>query len=236
MIKIITKNGRWKDYFNYKESEVKLSVIFAIVFLLVSMVIDVYGKFYLYADEIKSLFYCLIGAFIGIAGIALSGIAILVSMFTEKQIETIEKNNGQGIIEKIMSSFAFLAFNVIIGVIWMIIAIMIITGVEWMPNQIVFYFVEFLGIYYILFNLFYTVSLVFNCIQCFSIKRIYDTNSEKAFFDKANEVRIDYILSYVLRQNDISREQFLKTLDKYSANSEYEKELIDYFKNYYREK
>lgn len=165
----------------------------------------------------------------------MSGIAILTSMFTEKQIETIERNNGKGVIEKIMSSFAFLAFNVVLAVCLMIILLIIITGIEWMPYKIIFYLIEALFAYVIFFNLFYTVSLVFNCIQCFSIKRIYDANSEKDFFNKANEVRIDYILSYILSQNNISREQFLETLDRYSANSEYEEELVEYFKNYYRE-
>lgn len=235
MIKNITKNGRWKDYLNCNEAEVRLSFVFTAILIFLSVLLDVYGKFHLYSEDVKSLLYCLIGAFIGIAGIALSGIAILVSMFTEKQIATIEKNNGEGVIEKIMSSFAFLAFNVIIAVIGMIIIIMVIIGVEWMPSQPVFYFVEAVVLYFVFFNMFYMVSLVFNCIQCFAIRRIYDTNSEKDFFDKANEVRIDYVLTYILSQNNISREQFLETLDKYSANSEYEKELIEYFKNYYRE-
>lgn len=235
MIEIIRKNGRWKDYFKFKEAEVKLSCMVTVILVLVSILVNMYGKFEQYQPEIKSLFYCLIGAFIGIAGFSLSGIAILTSMFTEKQIETIEKNNGRGVIERIMSSFAFLAFNVVFAVLFMIILLIIITGIEKMPPQIIFYLLEALYTYIVFFNLFYTVSLVFNCIQCFTIKRIYDVNSEKDFFDKANEVRIDYILSYILRQNNISREQFLETLDGYSANSEYEEALIDYFKNYYRE-
>lgn len=235
MIEIIKKNKRWKDYFNIEEAEVKFSCVVTIVLVLVSVFVDMYGNFFLYQADVKSFFYCLIGAFIGIAGISLSGIAILTSMFTEKQIETIERNNGKGVIEKIMSSFAFLAFNVVLAVCLMIILLIIITGIEWMPYKIIFYLIEALFAYVIFFNLFYTVSLVFNCIQCFSIKRIYDANSEKDFFNKANEVRIDYILSYILSQNNISREQFLETLDRYSANSEYEEELVEYFKNYYRE-
>ena len=234
MIEMIKKTARWKDYFKFREAEVKLSCFVTIVLIMVSVFVNMYGNFEQYEGEIKSLFYCLIGAFIGIAGFSLSGIAILTSMFTEKQIETIEKNNGKGVIEKIMSSFAFLAFNVVFAVVFMVFLLIIIIGIEGMPNKLVFYLLETLEIYIIFFNLFYTVSLVFNCIQCFTIKRIYDVNSEKDFFDKANEVRIDYILSYVLSQNNISREKFLETLDKYSANSEYEEELIEYFKNYYR--
>lgn len=235
MIDIIKKNGRWKDYFNIKEPEVCFSIVFTIIIMAVSVLVNIYGDFRLYQEDVKSLFYCIIGAFIGIAGFSLSGIAILTSMFTEKQIETIEKNNGRGVIERIMSSFAFLAFNVVAFVGVMIIILICVTGELQIPNAVVFYAVEAICIYAIFFNMFYTVSLVFNCIQCFSIKRIYDKNSEKDFFEKANEVRIDYMLSFILKENGISREQFLKSLNQYSAHSEYEKELIEYFKNYYRE-
>lgn len=233
MLEMIKKYGRWKDYFNFKEAEVVLSCLFVCILLIVSFLLDIYGNFSLYQNDVKSLLYCLIGAFIGIAGFSLSGIAILTSMFSEKQIETIEKNNGKGIIEKIMSSFAFLAFNVIITVVSMIILLFFIISSNNLINIIAFYFVEGVFAYMVCFNLFYTVSLVFNCIQCFGIKRIYDTNSEKDFFDKANEVRIDYILSFILKQNNITREEFLKTLDSYTAQSEYEDELIEYFKKYY---
>lgn len=235
MIKMIGQYKRWKDYLNFKEAEVKISFLCVIVFLSISMLLDMRGNFAIYQEDIKTLIYSLIGGFIGIAGLALSGIAILTSMFSEKQIETIEKNNGKGIIERIMSSFAFLAFNVVLTVIYMILLVLFIISNYRVPGAVAFYAIEALTVYAICFNLFYTVSLVFNCIQCFGIKRIYDVNSEKDFFDKANELRIDYILSFVLKQNNITREEFLKTLDKYSVQSEYEKELIEYFKKYYGE-
>lgn len=67
MIEIIKKNKRWKDYFNIEEAEVKFSCVVTIVLVLVSVFVDMYGNFFLYQADVKSFFYCLIGAFIGIA-------------------------------------------------------------------------------------------------------------------------------------------------------------------------
>lgn len=235
MFDIIKKYNKLNDYIQIKEPEVKLSLLFSLVIIFISNMLKIYENFSIFESDIKSLFLCLIGGFIGLAGFALSGVAILSSMFNEKQIVSIEQINGEGTLEKIMSSFVFLSLSAVFLVILLTVMILFIVSPIIICNFILFNIIEFICVYFVLFNLFYTVALVANCISCFVIKNVYNSKLKKDFFDQANEVRIDYILSRILEDN-ISRENFLNDLDKVSKTKpDYYKELMQYFEQYYRE-
>ena len=64
------------------------------------------------------------------------------------------------------------------------------------------------------------------------------SSKEKSLHDLANEVRIDYLLSYVLKMNGTCRRDFLSTLDSLIDSSEIseKEELKHYLHNYYPNK
>ena len=86
--------------------------------------------------------------------------------------------------------------------------------------------------------MFYIIALIENCIKINEIKntinKIYEV--EKTTVDRANELRIDYILAIVLEEKGISKNDMLKTLynmiDKTKETNE--KELKEYLGRYYK--
>lgn len=235
MLKKLYRFNKFKDYFSYKESEVRTAFTISIVILFILINIGFYKEMMRLTPIIQNLLLCLLGGFIGLLGFSLSGIAFMIGLFQKQQVQIIEKINGKGSIEKIMSSFAFLAYNIGFVIICIIVAYLITGSRLELPTEIVFYLLIFIFIYIILFCIFYTIALVFNCICLFSINNIYTTFQEKDIFDKANEVRIDYILSILLEICKISKEDFLKDLNNKTDNmSEKDKKDIKrYFEQYY---
>ena len=81
------------DLINIKEWEVKCAVVVSCVFVVIFVYIDIYEKYSLYIDAIENLTTNILNAFIGLLGFSLSGIAIIVSMFSKKEVELIEKDS-----------------------------------------------------------------------------------------------------------------------------------------------
>lgn len=235
MLGTITKNGRWKDYLNFRESEVKIAILLSILVLMLFEYLEIYNNMILFDGIIIDILLCLIGGFIGLIGFALSGIAIMIGLFSKKQINLIEQNSKKGILEQIMSSFAFLALNVAINVFVLIVVLLLLSSNRKLVSLFAFVILLIVISYFTFFNIFYTVSLVFNCITCFSIKNIYDRCESKDFFDEANEIRIDFILSIILKINDITEEQFIGNLEEAvkKTDTNEQKDLIDYFYKFY---
>jgi hypothetical protein len=120
-----------------------------------------YNKFNIFSETLLDIFMCFLGGYIGIIGFSLSGMAIMLGLFNKKQIQTIEKHNGQGVIEDIMSSYAFLSFVSAINIFLFVILDFAISSDKKRISIVLFWICVFIIIYLALFNIFYAVSLVF---------------------------------------------------------------------------
>lgn len=235
MIKILKKNERWKDYFNLKEDEVKLSLLLAIMFLILFLQCDFFVNINNYLGLIKDvLLYTAAGA-LGLIGVSLSGVAIITALFSKKQVEKIERYNGSGSFERMMSSFLFLAFNCALLFGFCMMLVILSQSDLPAPDENILMLVVFVTIYFILFDIFYTVSLVGNCIKIFDIRNTYGEIKEKDFFAIANEIRIDLVILTILKKYKISEDEFLEELKKAVEHSEIncKQEMMEYFYKYY---
>lgn len=235
MVSLLKKYHRLYDYFKIKEPEVYLSVVFTAIILFVLIKINMYCNFIDFSETIQEILMGLVSGMLGLIGIALSGVAIITGLFSKKNVDIIEKRNGCGTFERIMSSFLFLSMSCALYVFYTIILVLIINSNEPVIEPHFFYAICVITVYFAIFNILYTVSLVGNCIRIFAIRNTYEKIKEKDFFDYANEFRIDYILSGITQKCDISQEEFLNDLEKIVNDSKVEnkEELINYFYWYY---
>ena len=235
MLEMLTRNKKWKDYLNYKENEVVISFIFSALLCLGLMFCNLYEDFHHFEEIIKDILIGVGTSSIGIIGLALSGVAIITGLFSTDQISKIEKYNGQGSFERLMSSFLFLAFNCALLFVFSIMGIFFSGSNLSIPDKRVFFVIIFLYTYFTLYNIFYAVSLVGNCIAIFKIRNTYNAIIEKDFFDVANEIRIDFIYSTILKKYNISEKEFLNSLESAVQNSDIDckERLIDYYYRYY---
>lgn len=228
-------NNRWKDFINIKEKEVQFSIILSILAVVVINLLDVYKDFLYFEDIIQSILLEITGGMIGLLGFALSGVAIIVSLFSEKQIRLIELYNEPGIIEKIMTSFVFLSICSVMNIMISICINIAISSNKTVVDEFAFYILAIIVIYLICFTLVYTVNLVYGCIELFTIKKTYAEVEKKDFFHKANELRINFILISLLRKYKISEEDMVEELDRMTdaINDKDEQKLKEYFHRSY---
>lgn len=235
MIKLLSTNKKWKDYINYKEDENKIALIMAVAICVILNICKFYECFNQYSDLIENILLGIATGALSIIGLALSGVSIIIGLFSRKQIMLIEKHNGEGSFEKIMSSFLFLAFNCANMLIICIVLLIVLKSNLVLARKSILYLITFFLVYFIVYNVFYAVSLVGNCIRIFKIRNIYDVITEKEFMDEANEIRIDLIYSTLLNKYNISQDEFMAELENAvkDSNVKSKKELIDYYYKYY---
>ena len=235
MLKLLKQYRRWHDFFNIKEPEVYLSISLTMITLVVANYINLYEEFVDFSATVQNILLYLAAGMLGIMGIALSGVAIITGLFSKKTVETIEKMNEKGIFEKIMSSFLLLAMSCALYAFFAFILVVVIGSKKPVIDIQLFYIIMVAVIYFAIFNILYTVSLVGNCIKIFAIRNKYDEIKEKNFYDIANELRIDYILKGVVGKYGITQTEFLHDLEDLVNVSEInnKEELINYFYRYY---
>lgn len=108
----------------------------------------------------------------------------------------IKKSNNEEKIEKILLSFQFLSFNLALGIFFSFLLDFLIFSEKNLVSVYVFYLIFFIYSYFVFFNIFYTVSLVGNCISLYKIKNLYDDIEleRTTLIELLNDVRIDFIL------------------------------------------
>ena len=151
----------------------------------------------------------------------------------------IKKSNNEEKIEKILLSFQFLSFNLALGIFFSFLLDFLIFSEKNLVSVYVFYLIFFIYSYFVFFNIFYTVSLVGNCISLYKIKNLYDDIELEriTLIELLNDVRIDFILAQIgeLRKKDPKDivEELIQTVKQSSIE---EKEtLLKYLEEHYKE-
>lgn len=235
MLRSIFKYDKLKDVINIHETEVWLSIIISICLCWVLKGLDLYDNFNSFISTIDSILNCFIEGYLGIIGFALSGMALMLGLFGKKQIESIEKLNGKGVLEEIMSSYAFLAFVSAINLVILVVISFAIVSDKPLIAERYFWVLVCVICYLTLFNVFYAVALVFNCISLFIIYKLYNTETVNDNLSIANEVRVDYLLRMLVQICQLSREDVLNQLEEESVGlpTETRDALKKYFEKHY---
>jgi hypothetical protein len=231
------ENKKWKDYFNFKSFECKMSFILMVIIIFSFKFLDVYNKFGFYITSLQNITIYVAQALIGMLGIILAGIAIIVSVLNKDSLSSIEKINEKGSIQRVLVSFEFLIFNIGIGIFVFFLINLILYSHQKMIPIFWFYFVLAVISYFLAFIIFYTISLTGNCIRVFFINDLYTNISleEKGIYEIANEVRIDYLLYCLHKTSNLSPKELMEDLDKFvdSSNVPDKEAIKKYLKNYY---
>ncbi|KUO71449.1 MAG: hypothetical protein APF81_09060 [Desulfosporosinus sp. BRH_c37] len=193
-----------------------------------------YSNFHTYSVPFQNITIYIASSFIGMIGIILAGIAVIVGKLEVNVVKLIEEINGKGTVEKILVSFEFLAFNIGIGIFTFLLLHIILYSNKPLICIGLFYTMFGLITYLFLFIIFYTVSLVSNTVNVFTISNTYNQiiGREKSLFDTANEIRIDFLLrGYIVG----SREQFLRDLLQFvdDSNINNKEQVKNYFSKCY---
>ena len=83
------------DLVNIHETEVKLAIIFTAFTIFILVYLQIYNNFSLFEERFSSILEMLSGGLIGLLGFSISGIAIIVTLFTKEETYWITKLNGE---------------------------------------------------------------------------------------------------------------------------------------------
>ncbi|MBP2240331.1 hypothetical protein J2Z40_000886 [Cytobacillus eiseniae] len=231
------ENQKWDDYINFKSFECRMSLIVTIIMILSFKYLDVYTKFDLYLTPLQNITVYVAQALIGMLGIILAGIAIIVSVLNKDSLNSIEKVNGKGKVQRVLISFEFLTFNIGIGIFLFFLLNLILYSHQELIPVLWFYLVLAISSYFLAFIIFYTISLTGNCIRVFYINDLYSSilDKEKSIYEIANEVRVDYLLYSLHKASNLSPQELLDDLDEFvdSSNIPNKEVIKKYLKNYY---
>lgn len=230
--------NRIYDLINLKEWEVKISIVITAVLLFFLYYFDFYNDFHIFESGITDFILCGLGAMFGMLGFALSGVAIIVSLFSKNEVRIIHKINGKSTIDYLLSSYVFLAINVAVqGVILLLLYLALLSDKSILDKKI-FWVITCIEVYHIIFIIFYTVALIENCIKMYKIKNIYEEieNKEKNFYSTVNEIKIDFIFSTLINNFGCSLEEIVKNLILFINDStiENKEKIMKYIENQYK--
>lgn len=240
MIERIKKYGRLCDYFAFTHFEVYGSIICTLIFgFVLFRVFGFYDGFLGVQDDVKQIVCEVIGGSFSLIGMSLAGMAIITSLFPPEVLALIEKVDENDTINRVLSQFEFSALNLGIQIVYLTIIYMAIASNQEMVGKAFFTCIVVLVLYHFFFNIFYIIALIGNCIKINQIKNACNKVSsvEKSIIDRANEIRIDYLLAIVLSDRGIDRKQVLGKLDEMieKSNDANKTEIKNYLRNYYRE-
>lgn len=228
----------WKVFLDNK-FEILMSLISTCLIVLIGEYVGLYNYFEYYIEMINALIICIIGCIFAAIGFSLSGIAIISSLFTSQDIKKIEKYNGKGKIKKLLLYYYTLAKNLGINTVVLILCYFIINSTLDKPNGLIFRSGTSLIVFFTLYNMFYMISLVKNCIELYEIKNIYDNiqEYERNIIDDVNEIRIDLLFKYLIENSDKNVEEICNEIIEDIKGSEYDRkeEMIEYIEECYKQ-
>ncbi len=231
------KYKKWRGLTDIGSLEVPLAFILTVGFSIFVINMDIHSNITTYQEPFKNICITIASALIGIIGILLAGISIVTGTISKEVQKIICKLNDKDSIERILISFEFIAFIIGFQIVAFIAIYLSLFSPEAVVNKYAFYAIFAVMTYLLFFTIFYVIGLVGNCIKVFSISNTYHEVLElkKDFFDKANEIRIDFILNTILTSKT-NKEAFLIELRKFvqAHDIEGKEELIKYFDDYYK--
>lgn len=110
----------WKRKLNLQEPEVVRALLTSILFLIVFLYIDFYNVFLNHIGDLRTLILGLIGGLLSLLGFSITGIAIVISLFSAQDIKSIEdlkRNSYQDILE----TFKHFAYDMVINIVLFVI-------------------------------------------------------------------------------------------------------------------
>ena len=241
MIKKFLKYGKFKEYFAW-EFENRFALVGTIFLGFATYFFKIYDDLQNYIAILNSTLGVIIGALIGTLALIFSGIVFWGSLFDKKfRNEIIKFTEDKNTVDKLYTSYLFLAFNILGNILFSIFLILTLNSSIEKVGQIMFMVVEIMYVYWFLFILGYLVSIMRNGINLIWLKDESEEveKNKKTIYESANELRID-ILFELLYRNMTAEETHdnlmniinnrIKLLDK---PEDEKRKLAEYLEKYY---
>lgn len=241
MIEQFKHYEKWKELYRFNSIEAKIAIFStSIFFILFLFGINLYENFLYMQKSISDFLLCIIGAEVGLLGIALAGMAIVTGMLDAETLAIINKVDEKDTVNRVLTSFAFLALNYIIQILYLVILYFCIISPAVLISKVPFLIIAIIIVYHFSFNIAYTLGLIGNCISLNEVKSNCNkiTKLNKNIFEAANEVRIEYLIANLAHDKEINSEVILSDLIKIMERYEYpdKEELLKYLKRMYQRK
>ena len=207
-------------FVDIKQSEVRwagcISILLECFFILISL----HSNFFIYESELSSLFQCVITGLISLIGIAIAGVAIVITLFTSEQIRMIEELHT-GAFESLLYDFKWFALVATLEAAIYVAMIFVIKMPCIIAPAILFYIVVFLLIYGVFYLLFYGCALIGNCMKLSKIRYTLDIISAQAKNTPvaSNEIKLDFLISKLLHSDERAANEFYSELITLIENS-----------------
>lgn len=237
MITQFRKYKKFNEVFSW-QFENKFAMVVSIIVLVFSMLFDMYNNFNDYIEVINNLSIALIGGYIGALALIFSGVVFWCSLFNKRfENKLISYTGDAEVVDKLYVSYIFLAFNILCMLVCSVVLLIAINSRNDIVEEIIFYIVEFIYIYWTFYIWGYLVALIKNAVDLIRVQT--DIENGKTFYEKANEIRIDMIFEYLYmkdteEQIKVDFRNYLKHYVELLECSEEEKgRFLTYFKQYY---
>ena len=130
-------------FIDLKQPEVKWALFTSLALEVFLVLIKLHSNFLMYADDLCVLFQGLIGALVSLIGVAIAGVAIVISLFSREQVDIIEK----GAFEDLLNDFKWLSLVAALDTAVFVGIILIIRSPYPLVQVYVFYLIALLLIY-----------------------------------------------------------------------------------------
>ena len=223
-------------FVDFKQPEVKWTLFTSLTLEAFLVLIKLHSNFLLYADDLCVMFQGLIGALVSIIGVAIAGVAIVVTLFSREQVEIIEKVK-KGAFEELLNDFKWLALVAALDTAVFVGIVLIIRSPYPLVQVYVFYLISFLLIYNFFYLLFYCYALIGNCIRLYKLKNTLEIISKqtKSIPVSAIEFQIEFLVAKLLKNNREEANLFYSELINLAeeSNSDSNSEILAYLKERY---
>lgn len=238
MLQKFSTSKKWKSIINWKETEVRLTVLITIIFSVFLYFGNFYDCFAIYLSAICNMFGIIIGGFIATLAFCVAGIAFISGLFDEKQLKLIERNGQSEKVENIMLSYVFSAFLLGFNIMLLILEYILMNSPFPKLPVVLFWIIVLINIYLIVFNVFYLIALSYNALELYKIKNKYQKifMLEKSFYESVNEIKIDFLIKALMEVCGESLESMYNKMRNFIISSDIERknEILEYLDQYYR--
>ncbi|MBF4693621.1 hypothetical protein [Fusibacter ferrireducens] len=226
---------KYKDIYNIKEWEVKMSIAIVVVLFISILICDGYELYDSSLSVFQDLILYTIGGLFGLLSFSLTSIAIITSLFSSEKYHKINEVNGPRTVDSFFASYEFLALVIGLQMILLIIIYFFGSSNLSIVNEIIFYFVFCFLFYVMSFIIFYLIALIFNLVSMFKNLTMYDEilHIETNTRIKCNEVKIDYLLKKILIDNEVIQvEDMINEIVEFAKLSG-DEAIINQIRDYY---
>lgn len=219
-----------------KQPEVRWAVGISVLLEVLFIKLSFYSNFSLYENDVCSLIQEAIAGTISLIGIAIAGIAVVITLFTTEQVKIIE-DIKPGVFNALLYDFKWFALVSAVEVAVLISITFVIKSPAPIVEKWLFYTIVFVIVYSFFYLLFYGCALIGNLIKLAGIKNTLDAviKQTKSIPVRAIELQLDFLISKVFSGNQEAAKgfynEFVEYIEKTSIKDK--ADIVEYLKNRY---